>query len=101
LQRIASRDDDFTTLNIVKEAFAIAPVTDLFYKEFLSNMTNWFRPSEESIKLMKKKRGTLSCFLSSAPSFWGLFRNAAGWGWTTTKNSFKAFSGLPKEQGYR
>jgi len=34
LQRIASRDDDFTTLNIVKEAFAIAPVTDLFYKEF-------------------------------------------------------------------
>ncbi|NLA41364.1 MAG: hypothetical protein GX874_08150 [Smithella sp.] len=34
LQRLASRDDDFTTLNIVKEAFAVAPVTDLFYKEF-------------------------------------------------------------------
>ena len=34
LQRIAHRDDDFTTLNIVKEAFAVAPVTDLFYKEF-------------------------------------------------------------------
>ncbi|HOF42664.1 MAG TPA: Eco57I restriction-modification methylase domain-containing protein [Candidatus Moranbacteria bacterium] len=34
LQRLASRDDDFTTLNIVKEAFAIAPVTDFFYKEF-------------------------------------------------------------------
>jgi len=34
LQRIAARDDDFTSLAIVKEAFAVGPVTDLFYKEF-------------------------------------------------------------------
>ena len=34
LQRIAARDYDFTTQNIVKEAFAVGPVTDLFYKEF-------------------------------------------------------------------
>jgi len=34
LQRIATREDDFTSLDIVKEAFAVAPVTELFYKEF-------------------------------------------------------------------
>ena len=34
LQRIALREDDFISLDIVKEAFAIAPVTELFYKEF-------------------------------------------------------------------
>lgn len=34
LQRLAARDYDFTSLDVIKEAFAIGPVTDLFYKEF-------------------------------------------------------------------
>ncbi|MFA5321444.1 MAG: DNA methyltransferase [Smithella sp.] len=34
LQRIAARDDDFISFDIVKEAFAVGPVTELFYKEF-------------------------------------------------------------------
>ncbi len=33
-RRIAAHDDDFISFDIIKEAFAVGPVTDLFYKEF-------------------------------------------------------------------
>ena len=93
-QRIG--DGDFSTVEKIKEAFAVGPVTDLFYKEFFVEYDKLTQAVMKVNKITEEKARILFCSLPSAPSFWALFKKENGW--ATTKNLFSIFCRLSGDQ---